>query len=150
MIQEFKKFALRGNALDMAVGIIIGAAFGAIVNSIVKDIIMPFIGLLFGGVNFENMLWVLRQGDPIGPYNTLEAAAVAGAVTINYGNFINFVITFIIVALVLFFLIKGMNRLTDLQKKEETPAEPTTKECPFCAKEIPLKSQRCPYCTSTL
>jgi large conductance mechanosensitive channel len=150
MLKEFKKFALRGNVIDLAVGVIIAASFGAIINSLVNDVIMPPIGLLLGGVNFDNLMWVLKEGTPPSPYATPADAAAASAVTINYGHFINTIITFIIVAFVVFLLVRGMNKMAETQKKPETPAAPTTKDCPFCAKEIPIKAQRCPFCTSDL
>ena len=150
MFAEFKKFILRGNVMDLAIGVIIGGAFGAIVASLVNDILMPPIGLLMGGVNFDNLLWVLKDGNPAAPYATPADAAAAGAVTINYGTFINVVISFIILALVIFLMVRGINRLTEANKPAEVPAAPTTKECPFCASEISLKAQRCPFCTSNL
>lgn len=150
MLKEFKKFALRGNVVDLAIGVIIAGAFGAIINSLVNDIIMPPIGLLLGGVDFNNLMWVISAGTPPPPYATPADAAAAGAVTINYGHFINTIITFIIVAFVVFLLVKAMNRMNEMGAKPEPAAEPTTKVCPFCATEIPLKAQRCPNCTSTL
>lgn len=148
MFKEFKEFALRGNVIDMAVGIIIGAAFGTIVSSLVSDIIMPPIGLILGGVDFANFFALLKAGSPPGPYTSLTDAQAAGAVTINYGVFINSIISFLIVAFVMFLLIRGINRL---QKEEEAPpAEPTTKECPYCLSTIPIKATRCPHCTSDL
>jgi large conductance mechanosensitive channel len=148
MWKEFKEFALRGNVLDMAVGIIIGAAFGAVIKSLVDDVIMPPIGLLLGGVDFNNLFLLLKDGDPAGPYAVLADAQAAGAVTINYGVFINAVISFVIVALVVFLLIRGMNRLQ--RQQEAAPVAVTTKECPFCLSTIPLKATRCPNCTSEL
>ncbi len=132
MFKEFKEFAMRGSVLDMAVGIIIGAAFGSIVSSLVADVLMPPIGLLLGKVDFANLVIPLSD-----------------TVTINYGRFINAVISFLIVAFSLFLVIRGMNRL---QKKAETapPAAPTTKDCPFCATAVPIKAVRCPHCTSDL
>jgi large conductance mechanosensitive channel len=148
MLKEFKEFALRGNVIDMAVGIIIGAAFGTIVSSLVSDIIMPPIGLILGGVDFVNFFALLKAGSPPGPYASLADAQAAGAVTISYGVFINSVISFLIVAFVMFLLIRGINRL---QREEEAPpAEPTTKECPYCLSAIPIKATRCPQCTSAL
>lgn len=148
MLKEFKEFAMRGNVIDMAVGIIIGAAFGSIVTSVVSDIIMPPIGLLLGNVDFSNLFLVLKQGTVAGPYLSLAAAREAGAVTINYGQFVNTVISFLIVAFSVFLLIKGIN---SLKRKEEAPApEPTTKECPFCYSSISIKASRCPHCTSEL
>ncbi len=149
MLQEFKKFAMRGNVVDMAVGIIIGGAFGTIVKSMVDDVLMPPIGLLMGGVDFQDLFMVLREGtEAAAPYATLADAQAAGAVTINYGMFINNVIAFLIVAWAVFLLIRGMNRLQ--AKPEEQPADPTTKACPFCATDIPIAAKRCPHCTSEL
>ncbi|MCE5209062.1 MAG: large-conductance mechanosensitive channel protein MscL [Chloroflexi bacterium] len=148
MLKEFKEFIQRGNMIDLAVGIVIGAAFTAIVNSLVKDIIMPPLGLLLSGVDFSNLFILLRQGTPAGPYANLADAQAAAAVTINIGLFINAIISFLIVSLAVFFVVKAINRL---QRKEEAkPAVPTTKECPFCFTEIPIKAQRCPHCTSQL
>jgi len=148
MLKEFKEFVLRGNVLDMAVGIIIGAAFGTIVTSLVNDVIMPPIGLLLGGVDFANLFILLKAGSPAAPYASLADAQAAGAVTINHGVFINAVVSFLVVALVMFLLIRSINRL---KREEEAPlAEPTTKECPFCLSTIPIKATRCAYCTSEL
>ncbi len=148
MLQEFKEFAVRGNVIDMAVGIIIGAAFGAIVNSLVADIIMPPIGLLLGKVDFSNLFVVLKPGTTPGPYASVAQAKAAGAVTINYGLFLNQVISFLIVAFAVFLLVRAINRL----KRQQPPAPPppATKNCPFCCSAIPLKAVRCPYCTSSL
>ena len=145
MLKEFKEFAMRGNVVDMAVGIIIGAAFGAIVKSLVDDVIMPPIGMLMGNVDFANLYFVLKEGAAVAPYASLAEAKKAGAVTINYGVFINSLISFLIVAFAVFMLIRNINRL-----KQKTPVEATTKECPFCASSIPLKATRCPLCTSEL
>ena len=152
MLEEFKKFAMRGNVVDMAVGIIIGGAFGTIVKSMVADVIMPPIGLLMGGVDFSDLFITLKEGAQAGPYPTLAAAQEAGAVSINYGLFLNSVISFLIVAFAVFLLIRSINRLQEMgeTQEEEAPAEPTTKECPFCASEIPIKATRCPHCTSEL
>lgn len=148
MLKEFKEFAMRGNVIDMAVGIIIGSAFGAIIKSLVDDILMPPVGLLLGDVDFSNLFAVIKAGSPAGPYQTIATAQEAGAVTINYGVFINTIITFLIIAFAMFLIIQGINRL---EKKEEAPpAEPTTKECPYCATTIPIKATRCPHCTSDL
>jgi large conductance mechanosensitive channel len=148
MLKEFKEFALQGNVVDMAIGIVIGAAFGVIVTSLVNDIIMPPIGLLLGGVDFSNLFIMLQKGDPAGPYASLADAQLAGAVTINYGLFINAVISFLIIAFVIFLLIRAINRM---RREEEAPAkEPTTKKCPFCLSTIPLNATRCAYCTSQL
>jgi large conductance mechanosensitive channel len=143
MFKEFREFAMRGNVLDMAVGIIIGVAFGAIVTSLVNDIIMPPIGLAIGNIDFSELFINLSGGT----YATLAAAKEAGAVTINYGVFISTIINFIIIAFVLFLIVRSMNKL---KRREEMPAEPTTKECPFCLSQIPIKATRCPHCTSQL
>jgi large conductance mechanosensitive channel len=148
MLKEFKEFILRGNVLDMAVGIIIGAAFGTIVASLVNDVIMPPIGLLLGGVDFTNLFILLKAGSPAAPYASLADAQAAGAVTINYGVFINAVISFLIVAFVVFLLIRSINRLR--REEEAPPAEPTTKECPYCLSTIPIKATRCAFCNSEL
>ena len=149
MLKDFKAFIMRGNVVDMAVGIIIGAAFGAIVTSLVKDVIMPPIGLALGNVDFSNMFVVLKEGTAAAPYESLAAAQAAGAVTINYGLFINTIIIFLIIALVVFFFI--VRPIAKMQaKKVEAPAAPTTKECPFCFTSIPIKATRCPNCTSPL
>jgi large conductance mechanosensitive channel len=148
MFKEFKEFAMRGNVVDMAVGIIIGGAFGTIVKSLVSDVMMPPLGLLLGGVDFSDFFITLKQGATPGPYETLALAQAAGAVTISYGKFINAVISFLIVAVAVFMLIKGINRLE--RQKEEPAAEPTTKECPYCFSTIPIKATRCPSCTSEL
>jgi large conductance mechanosensitive channel len=148
MFKEFKEFAMRGNVVDMAVGIIIGGAFGTIVKSLVSDVMMPPLGLLLGGVDFSDLFFTLKDGATAGPYATLAAAKSAGAVTVSYGLFINAVISFLIVAFAVFLLIKGINQLQ--RKKEEPPAEPTTKDCPFCLSTIAIKATRCPHCTSEL
>ena len=151
MFKEFKAFIMRGNVLDLAVGVIIGAAFGAIVKSFTGDILMPPIGLLLGNVDFANIFAVLKAGDPAGPYATLVAAQEAGAVTMNFGVFINTLISFLITAGVIFFVVKGFNALQ--REEEEAPApppEPTTKPCPFCFTDIPIPATRCPHCTSEL
>ncbi|MBN1151133.1 large conductance mechanosensitive channel protein MscL [candidate division WOR-3 bacterium] len=147
MLKELKEFAVKGNAIDMAVGIIIGAAFGAIVQSIVADIIMPPLGLLIGKVDFSNLFILLQNGNPAGPYSSLANAQTAGAVTINYGNFVNILIRFLIVSFVVFILVKNINRL---KRQEKTVAETNAKECPFCFSQIPVKATRCPYCTSEI
>lgn len=148
MLKEFKEFAMRGNVVDMAVGIIIGVAFGAIIGSFVADVLMPPIGLLLGHVDFSNVFVVLKHGAMPGPYASLAAAKQAGAVTLNVGIFINTIISFLIIAFAVFLVIRSINRL---KKKEEAPAPvPTTKECPFCYSAIPLKATRCPHCTSQL
>ena len=150
MMKEFKEFAMKGNVVDMAVGIIIGAAFGTIVKSLVADVIMPPIGLLLGGVDFTNMFIVLKEGaDALAAGATLEEAKAAGAVTMNIGLFINTIISFLIVAFAVFLVIKNINKM----KKEEeapAPAAPTTKECPHCLSEIPIKANKCAHCASDL
>ncbi len=148
MLKEFKEFAMRGNVVDMAVGIIIGAAFGAIVKSLVDDVIMPPIGLLLGSVDFSDLFITLRQGAAAGPYATLELAKKAGAVTLSYGAFFNTIVSFVIMAFSVFLLIKGMNKLK--RQKEAAPAAPTTKECPHCLSTIPIKATKCAHCTSSL
>jgi large conductance mechanosensitive channel len=149
MLKEFKEFAMRGNVVDMAVGIIIGAAFGTIVKSLVSDVIMPPIGLALGNVDFSNLFIILKHGaEMAGPYASLADAQTAGAVTLNYGTFINTIISFIIVAFAVFMLIRSINKLK--RKEEAPPAEPTTKECPHCFSTIPIKATRCPMCTSEL
>jgi large conductance mechanosensitive channel len=150
MLKDFKAFMMRGNVVDMAVGIIIGAAFGAIVASLVKDIIMPPIGLALGNIDFSNLIVVLKQGTPAGPYGSLLDAQAAGAVTINYGLFINTIIIFLIVALVVFFFIVRPIARMQASKKVEAPAALIIKECPFCSTNIPVKASRCPNCTSVL
>ena len=150
MLNDFKAFITRGNVVDMAVGIIIGGAFIGIVNSLVKDIIMPPVGLLLGEIDFSNLALVLKQGTPPGPYLTLADAQAAGAVTINYGLFINALISFLIIALVVFFLIVRPMAKLQPPKKAVGPAAPVVKECPFCYTSIPIKATRCPNCTSML
>jgi large conductance mechanosensitive channel len=141
MLKEFREFAMRGSLLDLAIGIVLGTAFGRIVTSFVNDILMPPIGRLLGGLDFANLFVALRGG----PYPTLAAAKAAGVPTINYGIFINAVIDFVIVAFVLFLVVRQVNRM---QRRPE--ATPTTKPCPFCLSTIPLGAVRCPYCTSDL
>ena len=149
MLKEFKEFAMRGNVLDMAVGIIIGAAFGTIINSLVADVIMPPIGLLLGNIDFTNLFIVLKEGVKVPPpYESLAAAKAAGATSINYGVFINTIITFLIVAFAVFLLIRNINKL---KRQEATaPSVPTTKECVYCFSNIPIQATRCPNCTSEL
>ena len=147
MLKEFKAFALRGNVLDLAVGIIIGGAFGTIVKSLVDDVIMPPIGMALGNVDFANLFILLKPGPKAAPpYASLADAHAAGAVTVNYGNFINNVVTFIIVAFAVFLIVRMANRL----KPQEAAAAPTTKDCPFCRMPIPVGASRCPQCTSDL
>ncbi|MBA3318768.1 MAG: large-conductance mechanosensitive channel protein MscL [Gemmatimonadales bacterium] len=147
MFKEFKAFAMRGNVLDLAIGIIIGGAFGTIVKSLVDDVIMPPIGLALGNVDFSNLFVMLKEGTKAAaPYATLAEAQAAGAVTINYGLFVNSVITFLIIAFAVFLLVRAINRL----KPEEAAAAPATKDCPFCRMPIPVGATRCPECTSEL
>ena len=148
---EFKTFAMRGNVIDMAVGIIIGAAFGKIVDSLVKDIIMPPLGWLLGKVDFSELYLVLPQfGAEKVDYPTLEAAKAAGAVTINYGLFLNTVISFLLVAFSVFLLIKCINKLRAEKKEEAKETAPTTKECPRCFSTVDIRANRCPNCTSEI
>jgi large conductance mechanosensitive channel len=146
MFKEFREFAMRGNVVDMAVGIIIGGAFGTIVKSLVDDVLMPPIGLVLGGVDFANFFVVLKEGASAGPYAALADARAAGAVSVNYGVFLNNVVSFLIVAFAVFLLIRGINAL----RRQEAPAPPDKKTCPFCASSIALQAKRCPHCTSQL
>ncbi|HEX9667543.1 MAG TPA: large conductance mechanosensitive channel protein MscL [Thermodesulfobacteriota bacterium] len=148
MLEDFKEFAIKGNVVDMAVGIIIGAAFGTIVTSLVNDVIMPPIGLLLGNVDFSNLFAVLKDGTPAGPYPSLADAEKAGAVAIFYGKFINTIISFTIVAFAVYLLVRGINRLK--REQEAPPAEPTTKECTYCLSAIPIRATKCAHCTSQL
>ncbi|MCA9916633.1 MAG: large conductance mechanosensitive channel protein MscL [Anaerolineales bacterium] len=155
MFNEFKAFALRGNVVDLAVGFTVGAAFSTIAKSLVNDIIMPPVGLLLGQSEMSDLFWLLKQGsEKAAPYATLADAQAAGAVTINYGLFINNIIAFLVIALVMFFLIRGINRLENAIEDElgygEEKAEPTTKKCPYCISTIPRRATRCPECTSEL
>ena len=146
MLKEFKAFVMRGNVLDLAVGIIIGASFGTIVKSLVDDVIMPPIGLALGNVDFANLLVLLKPGlKAPPPYATVADAQAAGAVTINYGNFVNNVVTFVIVAFVVFLIVRVANRL-----KPQDAAAPSTRDCPYCRMPIPVTATRCPHCTSDL
>lgn len=142
MWKEFREFAIKGNAVDLAIGLMIGVAFGAVVTSLVNDIIMPPIGKLLGGVDFSNFFLVLGPGQ----YPSVKAAKEAGAATLNYGIFINTIINFAIIAFVLFLVVRTMNRL----KRAEPAPSPTSKACPHCAMQIPLKATRCPHCTSAV
>ncbi|MEW6587522.1 MAG: large-conductance mechanosensitive channel protein MscL [Nitrospirota bacterium] len=148
MFKEFKEFAIRGNVVDMAVGIIIGAAFGGIVNSFVADIVMPPIGIALGNVDFSNFYVVLKEGSVPPPYPSLAEARKAGAVTVNYGVFINTIVSFLIVAFSVFLVVRNVNKLR--QQKEAPPAQPTTRECPYCLSVIPTKATRCAHCTAEL
>ncbi len=146
MGKEFKEFIMRGNVVDMAVGIIIGAAFVTIVKSLVDDVIMPPIGLLLGNIDFTNLFALLKDGKVPGPYETLALAKAAGAVTINYGAFINTIISFLVVAFCVFILVKNVNKL----RKEPAPPEPDTRECPYCLSAIPVKATKCAHCTAEI
>ncbi|MDP2181870.1 MAG: large-conductance mechanosensitive channel protein MscL [Actinomycetota bacterium] len=143
MLKDFKDFIAKGNAIDLAVGVVIGAAFGAVVTSLVKDVIMPPIGLVLGKVDFANLFFVLMEGSAAGPYASVAAAQEAGAVTLNYGMFVNAIVMFVIVAFVIFMVVKAVNRM----RRE---AEATTKDCPHCMTAVPLAATRCPACTSEL
>jgi len=144
MFKEFKEFITKGNAMDLAIGVIIGVAFGAIVNSLVNDIIMPVVGLALGKVDFTNLFVVLSEGSTPAPYATLAAAKDAGAVTLGYGLFINAIVTFLIIAFVIFMIVRAINKM----RKPAAPAP--TKACPYCQTDVPLAATRCPACTSTL
>jgi large conductance mechanosensitive channel len=147
MWQDFKAFVMRGNVMDLAVGVIIGAAFGAVVKSLVDDVIMPPIGLATGGVDFSEKYVLLKEGaTAAAPYASLAAAREAGAVTLNYGMFINTIITFLIVALAIFLLVRAVNRLY----RQPAPPTPNTKPCPYCTLSVSLEASRCPHCTSQL
>jgi len=148
MFKEFKEFAMKGSMVDMAVGIIIGAAFGTIISSLVADIIMPPIGLLLGNVDFANLFILLKEGKVPGPYGSLAIAKAAGAVTLNYGVFINTIVSFLIIAFSVFLIILNINKLR--RQEEAQPAVPTTKECPYCLSVIPIKATRCAHCTVDL
>jgi large conductance mechanosensitive channel len=146
MLKEFKEFIMRGNVMEIAIGFIVGGAFGAIAKSMVADVMMPPIGLLLGGADFSNFFVVLKQGTTPAPYKALADAQAAGAVTINYGVFLNTVISFLVISLAIFILVKAMNKL----KRQAAPAAATTKECPHCFSTIAIKATRCPQCTSAL
>ena len=148
VLKEFKEFAVKGNMVDMAVGIIVGAAFGAIVGSLVSDVLMPPLGLLLGNVDFSNLFLVLKEGKTPGPYATIAAAKGAGAVSLNYGLFVNTIVNFLIIAFAIFFIVRNINRLK--KKEESPPAVPTTKDCPHCLSAIPIQAKKCGHCTSDL
>jgi large conductance mechanosensitive channel len=151
MLKDFKAFIMRGSVVDLAIGIVIGAAFGAIVNSLVNDIIMPPIGMVLSKIDFSSLMAVLQQGSTPGPYATVAAAKAAGAVTINYGVFIMAIISFLIIAAAVFFLIvRPLVHLQATKKGAVTAATPATKDCPYCYTAIPVKATRCPNCTSAL
>ena len=146
MFKEFKEFAIKGNAVDLAVGVVIGAAFGSIVTSLVKDILMPPIGLLTGGLDFSNKFLVLKNAPGSPAFATPVDAVKAGAITWNYGNFVTLVINFIIVAFCIFLVVKAMNKM----KKPSPTAAPVAKDCPACTMSIPIRATRCPHCTTDL
>lgn len=147
IFSEFREFANKGNVIDMAVGIIIGGAFGTIAKSLVEDIVMPPIGMMLGNVDFADMFFVLKNGNTAGPYVNLAAAKDAGAITLNYGLFINNVLSFFIVAVAAFFMVRAINRI---KRAEEGTPTPTTRPCPMCATDIPIAAKRCPHCTSDI
>jgi large conductance mechanosensitive channel len=146
MLKEFKEFAIKGNAVDLAVGVVIGAAFGSIVTSLVKDILMPPIGLLTGGLDFSNKFLVLKNAPGGAAFATPVDAVKAGAITWNYGNFVTLVINFIIVAFCIFLVVKAMNKM----KRPSPTAAPVAKDCPACTMSIPIRATRCPHCTTDL
>ena len=155
MLNEFKKFVMRGNVVDLAIGFTVGAAFTTVAKSVVSDLIMPPVGLLIGSVEFEDMFWVLRTGEPSGPYATLAAAQEAGAVTVNYGVFVNNVLALLLVGVVMFLVVRIVNRMDaamdrDLDDSPPEPEEPAHKKCPFCREQIAFRAVRCPQCTSRL
>ncbi len=145
MWNEFKKFAMRGSVVDLAIGVVIGGAFGKIVTSLVDDVITPFIGLLIGRIKFDNLFVSLH-----GHYATLDAAKAAGAPTVNYGIFIQNVVDFLLVAFVIFLVIRSINRFRERAQRKPLPPEPTEKDCPFCIMRIPIRARRCPHCTTEL
>ncbi len=148
MLKEFRDFALKGNVVDMAIGVIIGAAFGKIVNSLVTDILMPPLGFVIGNVDFSNLYWIIKEGTVPGPYHSIVEAQKVGAVTMNIGLFLNNVISFVIVAWAVFILIKGINRLQS--RFGDFQLGPSKRECPQCCSQIAFKAKRCPNCTSVL
>jgi len=151
MLKDFKTFIMRGNVVYLAIGIVISVAFGAIISSFVKDVLMPPIGLLLGDVDSINLFVILKEGIVAGPYPSLAAAQEAGAVTINYGVFINALVNFIIIAFaIFFFVVRPINKMHARQKAKEVAPAPDTKECPYCNTNIPVKATRCPNCTSEL
>ena len=145
IVKEFKEFAVKGNAIDLAVGVVIGGAFGKIVTSLVDDVIMPPIGMITGKIDFANLYFLLHQGNPAGPYASAAEAKKAGAIALTYGNFINNVVIFFIVAFAVFMMVKSINKL-----KRQEEAAPTTRTCPYCQSAIALAATRCAFCTSDL
>lgn len=150
IVKEFKEFIARGNVLDMTVGIVVGTAFGAIAKSLASDLIMPPVGLVLGKVDFGNLFLVIQEGATPGPYATLADAQAAGAVTLNYGVFINTIVSFLIVAAAVFVIVRFVNRLYRKQAEESAAPVATTRACPFCRLDISLEAVRCPHCTSHL
>ena len=152
MLKEFKEFALKGNVIDMAVGVIVGGAFSSIVGSLVNDIFMPVLGCIIGDTDFSNLYGILSNPNNVAKPATLAEAQELGLATLNYGKFITAIIHFLLMAIIVFLIVKGMNKLSDMTKKkeEEKPAEPTTATCPYCQSEISIKATRCPHCTSEL
>lgn len=152
MLNDFKKFLIRGNLLDLAIGFTVGAAFTTVVKSFVNDVVMPPIGLMTGNVDFEDLFTVLKQGEPTGPYDTVELAQEAGAVTLNWGMFVNNCVSLLLVGLVMFLVIRLYNRMEDHMSGDEpdAPEEPSHKKCGYCKEQIPFKAVRCPQCTSKL
>ncbi len=156
MLKDFKTFAMRGNVVDMAVGFTVGAAFATIAKSLVSDLLMPPIGLLTGNVDFADRFWLLKGGPEVPPpYATLAEAQEAGAITVNYGNFVDNVLAFLVIAFAVFLVVRAINRLEDelegrFGEEEQTPEEPTEKKCQYCLSIIPFKARRCPQCTSHL
>ena len=148
IVREFRQFIARGNVVDMAVGIAVGAAFGAIARSLVTDLIMPPAGLLLGDAEFEDLFWVLREGAVAGPYLTLADAQTAGAVTVNYGVFLNTVVTFLVIAAVVFLLVRSINRVR--RTEEGPPPPPSERKCPYCLLMVPIDATRCGHCTSDI
>lgn len=146
MLKDFKEFAIKGNALDLAVGVIVGAAFGGVITSLVKDIIMPPLGLLTGGLDFSNQFVVLKGAPNGAPFSTPADAAKAGAITWNYGNFLTLLLNFLIVAFAIFLVVKAFNKM----KKPKPTGAPVSKDCPFCQMTIPIKATRCAHCTSEI
>lgn len=155
MFGEFRKFIMRGNVMDLAVGFVLGAAFTTIVKSLVDDILMPLVGLLLGHADFSNLFLVAKEGAQAGPYTTLKMAKEAGAVTINYGMFLNAIVAFIIVGFAMFVIVRAMNRMeakleAQFSKEKPKPGDPADKKCPFCLSTVPYKATRCPACTAQL
>ncbi len=147
MLKEFKEFAVKGNAVDLAVGVIIGAAFGGVVTSLVKDILMPPLGLLTGGLDFSNKFLVLKNAPNGAAFATPADAAKVGAITWNYGNFLTLIVNFLIVALCIFLLVRALNKM---KRSSPSAATPVSKDCPYCSMTIPIKATRCPHCTSEM